>query len=401
MKLNNTPFQLTYCTNIHPGEDWEETFTQLQSHLPAVKKQFSPNDPFGVGLRLSDKASKELLEGNHFEEFKSWLTENDLYVFTMNGFPYGSFHRTVVKDDVHTPDWTTKDRLNYTTRLFNILNELLPADLKEGGISTSPLSYKYWHKSLDKVYEEATLNYAKIALHLYNIKKQTGKSMHLDLEPEPDGVLENTPEVIAYFDNWLIPKGSEFLAKELGLPKQECEEIIREHIQLCYDVCHYAIAFEEPAEVFAAMEKAKIKIGKIQISAALKAAFTKDTTANKEVLDVLKNFEESTYLHQVIEQNNQNELVQYRDLNKALENYKEGEEKEWRIHFHVPLFSDDYDLLKSTRSEIEKTLKFVQEKQGVNHLEIETYTWEVLPERFQKDIDESIVRELEWVKSQF
>ena len=401
MQIENTPFQLTYCTNIHPGEDWEDTFTQLKKHLPIVKQQFSPNSPLGVGLRLSDKASKKILIGNNFEEFKNWLSQNNLYVFTMNGFPFGSFHRTVVKDDVHTPDWTTQYRLDYTIRLFNILINLLPEDLNEGGISTSPLSYKYWHNSLNNVYEQATINYTKIALHLHNIKKQTGKSLHLDLEPEPDGVLENTPEVIDYFNKWLVPKGSEFLSKELSLPKEECEEIIREHIQLCYDVCHYAIAFEEPAEVFEAMKNAKIKIGKIQISAALKANFTESASANNKILTVLKKFEESTYLHQVIEKNNSNELIQFRDLNNALDNYKSDENKEWRIHFHVPLFSDDYDLLKSTRSEIEKTIQYIKNHSEVKHLEIETYTWEVLPESFQKDIDESIVRELEWVKSKF
>ena len=35
-----------------------------------------------------------------------------------------------------------------------------------------------------------------------------------------------------------------------------------------------------------------------------------------------------------------------------------------------------------------------------NHLEVETYTWEVLPEELRTRIDDSIGRELNWVLDQ-
>ena len=107
-------FHLTYCTNIHPGETWPEVWANLQHYLPQLKQAMSPDRPFGIGLRLADVASRDLLQGDCLAQFKTWLTAENLYVFTLNGFPYGSFHHQVVKDQVYAPDWTVSDRLEYT-----------------------------------------------------------------------------------------------------------------------------------------------------------------------------------------------------------------------------------------------------------------------------------------------
>src|ERR1700712_608711 len=116
---------LTYCTNIHAGESWSSHFENLRIHLPVIKEAVSPLHPFGIGLRLSDRASRDLSDENTLLEFQNWLHEHHCYVFTMNGFPYGGFHHTVVKDQVHQPDWLTQDRIDYTIRLANILSNLL------------------------------------------------------------------------------------------------------------------------------------------------------------------------------------------------------------------------------------------------------------------------------------
>src|SRR3990170_5982022 len=137
---------LTYCTNIHAGESWSDHFAALQQNIPGIKKRISANRSLGIGLRLSHQASLQLQEKEALKGFQDWLKQEDCYVFTMNGFPYGGFHHTKVKDQVHAPDWTTPERVSYTIRLFNILAELLPDEM-EGGVSTSPLSYKYWHSA--------------------------------------------------------------------------------------------------------------------------------------------------------------------------------------------------------------------------------------------------------------
>src|SRR5690554_4375844 len=94
-------FHLTYCTNIHPGESWKETFQNLQFHIPKIKQELSPNGSLGIGLRLSNEASLALVEKAKLHEFKVWLSANRAYTFTFNGFPYRGFHRQVVKDQVH------------------------------------------------------------------------------------------------------------------------------------------------------------------------------------------------------------------------------------------------------------------------------------------------------------
>ena len=137
--------QLTYCTNVHPGSNWDTTFKSIERHVPEIKKEVCSHRPFGLGLRLSNIASEELGIEGKLLQFKKWLDDQGVYVFTMNGFPYGNFHNERVKDDVHTPDWTKVERLTYTKRLFDQLLILLPEGLS-GGISTSPISYKYWHK---------------------------------------------------------------------------------------------------------------------------------------------------------------------------------------------------------------------------------------------------------------
>ena len=124
--LINNKYQVTYCTNIHPGQNWESTFRSLKEYVPDIKEKVAPDAPFGLGLRLSNTASEELDQENNLSLFKEWLTEKDVYVFTMNGFPYGNFHDERVKENVHAPDWTTKERLSYTKRLFRQLARLIP-----------------------------------------------------------------------------------------------------------------------------------------------------------------------------------------------------------------------------------------------------------------------------------
>jgi hypothetical protein len=144
MKLPGTPaVDLTYCTNVHPGETWEETFASLQRYLPAIKQRVSPDQPFGVGLRLSADAAETLGGPEHLDAFKAFLAQSQLYVFTINGFPYGRFHGGRVKESVYLPDWRDEARLVYSNRLADILAALLPErrDI-EGSISTVPGAFK-------------------------------------------------------------------------------------------------------------------------------------------------------------------------------------------------------------------------------------------------------------------
>lgn len=389
-------YHLSYCTNIHPGEDWSETFENIEKYVPEIASKVANGQPFGIGLRLSNLASEELGLGNSLKEFKSWLDKNKLYVYTMNGFPYGNFHREKVKDFVHHPDWTTDERVAYTIRLFKQLAYLLPAN-QSGSISTNPISYKYWHgeyeEDLDHIYSVSALNYAKVVVALFEIEKSTGKQLQLSIEPEPDGLMENSEEVVTYFNEYLVPIGCDFLVSELGIEIDEAEKLVYKHINVCYDVCHFSLAYEDPEYSFKKFKDAGIGIGKIQISAALKIIFNADEV--EETWETLALFNESTYLHQVTEKVG-NKVVTYTDLPVILDRSKEF--KEIRAHFHVPIFLERFGTLFSTQDQILKVLDYLKDHEVTRHLEVETYTWDVLPTELKSNLSNSIVRELLWMK---
>ncbi|WP_421944820.1 metabolite traffic protein EboE [Pedobacter sp.] len=387
MEINSA--HLTFCTNIYAGESWSAHFAVLEDSFPVLKAQLSPDKPMGIGLRLSNLASLELLKENHLEEFKQWLNKVGGYVFTMNGFPYGGFHHTRVKDQVHAPDWTTNERLVYTIRLFKILAELLPEQM-DGGISTSPLSYKPWFSNADErksATAAATENILMVAAELKNIKDRTGRILHLDIEPEPDGFLESGAEFINWYEQVLLKAG------KLN------SGIIKEHICLCYDVCHFAIGYEPHIEIIEELKEKGISIGKIQISAALKAKLPAQISERTEVFNALAGFDEPTYLHQVIAKQKDGTLIRYPDLSDALADKENTNAEEWRAHFHVPIFVEDMGMIQSTQTDIKAVLDYHKNKPFTNHLEVETYTWEVLPASLKAPLNDSIVRELQWVRN--
>ena len=232
---------------------------------------------------------------------------------------------------MHAPDWRSSERVDYTLRLFEILAKLLPQGM-DGGISTSPLSYRFWfsdNNELQKAMLMATENIIRTAENLIKIRKETGIKLHLDIEPEPDGILESGAEFIDWYENVLLPLAKETLPKLLHITEEETEKLIKEHICLCYDVCHFAIGYESHGEVLKQLSERGIRVGKIQISAALKADLPSE--------------------------------------------------------------------IQSTQSDILDVLKVQQEQPFTTHMEVETYTWEVLPESLKLPIDQSIIRELNWV----
>ncbi len=395
MRIKHHEAHLTYCSNIHPGESWSEVYSNLRQYVTKVRDAFDTK-PFGVGLRLSNQASLELLQEHQLEEFKEWLTQENLYVFTVNGFPYGAFHDEVVKDQVHTPDWTTTDRLDYTKRLFTILAALLPEG-QHGGVSTSPISYRYWHEDLESVKEEACEHLVDLIIFLHDFKVKKGKLLHLDMEPEPDGVLETSREFVDFFRQFICLYGVPKICRVIGCTLDEANEIVRNHFRICYDVCHFAVGFEKSKDAVQELLDEGIKIGRIQISAAMSTGFQKEEKERKQSVKELKKFDEPVYLHQAVAKAKDGELVRYGDLEPAVEEWGSFGAGELRTHFHVPVFTQDYGTLTSTQSDIKDVLALWKEQNFTDHLEVETYTWKVLPDDMQLDIVTSIVRELKWV----
>jgi hypothetical protein len=236
----------------------------------------------------------------------------------------------------------------------------------------------------------------KVAAELNIIKQKTGVKLHLDIEPEPDGILETGREFIEWFEQHLLPQGISFFEKEYQIPAIESQQLIRDHVNLCYDVCHFAIGYEPHELIINELAEKGIKVGKIQISAALKAEFDASYTNKQAILAEFEKFNESTYLHQVIARLADGELLRYPDLPQALTATDDA--REWRAHFHVPVFLENFGLLQSTQADIIKVLAIQTTTPFTNHLEVETYTWGVLPDALKIPLTQSIIRELEWVK---
>lgn len=400
MIVNNT--KVTYCTNIHKGENWEEHFLEIKKHVPSIREKLLRNEEsFCLGLRLSAKAAKELSDESKLLEFQNWLNQNNILILTMNGFPYGDFHLNTVKDHVHSPDWTTEDRVDYTCTLFDLLAKLKPIG-NSAGISTSPLSYRHWYNSKEGRYEDmlnvCTQNILRVADYLYSICKEKGHVLHLDIEPEPDGVLETVAEFIEWYTDYLLPQGYKYFAKKYDLSKQKTEELLKKHIQLCYDICHVALGFEEQRIVIRNLRNNGIEIGKVQVSSALKIDFSNtNTTDRMRIRKILQQFDEPIYLHQVVSKGENGKLKRYRDLNEALVQIENENHREWRAHFHVPIFYTSLDLIDTTQKSILELLDIHRNASVSDLFEIETYTWEVLPKKMQSAIDASIERELKWL----
>ena len=395
MKLS--PYHLTYCTNVHAGADWETMFANLRTYAPRVKAAVSPDAPFGLGLWLSNVASEELKDLGRVRRCKEWMKEEGLYLFTLNGFPYGTFHDTAVKDQVYAPDWTTRARVDYTKRLFDQLAFLLPEQQDvSGGVSTCPISYRHWfltESSKEEAMREATVHFIEIVEHLHHLAEVTGHVMHLDIEPEPDGILENSDEIVAYFTDYLLPIGVPHLTEKYGWSAAEAEGAILRHLQVCYDVCHFALAFEDPAVTFAKFDRHGIRTGKIQVSSALKILL--NGTDDQAIWDDLERFVEPTYLHQVTQMID-GRVHTFPDLPKALAARPDA--RELRAHFHVPIFLREFGRLRATQDQILSVLKYLEGHNVTEHLEVETYTWDVLPAEYKEDLTTSISREMLWFR---
>jgi sugar phosphate isomerase/epimerase len=397
-------FHLTYCTNIHAGDGWDEVHANLRRFAPALKRRLSPDRPLGLGLRLSARDARELLDGGRLAEFRSFLDAEGLYVALINGFPHGSFHGTVVKADVYAPDWRTDERVRYTLDLVGILEALLPKDV-DGGISTSPLSYKPWVATPEaRRWDTLVRNVVRVTDRLVRVRRDSGRFIHLDVEPEPDCLIEHSDEFIDFVDRRLLPDGGPMLAASLGCDDAEARAHLRDHVRICFDCCHFAVEYEDPAAALSRLHDAGIAVGRVQLSSALKVTFPADDQQAIALVERLRRFADSTYLHQVIERRNGQPLRHFPDLGDALDDAKSGRPSagtEWRIHFHVPLFTAAYDGLGSTQEYVGAVLELAERTRFARHFEIETYTWDVLPEGLKIDLLDSIGREYEWVLHRF
>ena len=396
MRAHSPTVHLSYCTNIHPGESWPEVRANLERYLVPVRERVAPGRPFGVGLRLSAESARTLATPEALDELRAFLSAHDLYVFTINGFPYGPFHGRPVKEQVYLPDWLDPERLAYTDQLADILAALLPEGV-EGTISTVPGAFApRVHGEADQArMAQALLDHVA---HLVRLRATTGRRVALALEPEPCCFLETIAQAVDFFERYLFSAAAvEWVSSSTGLTRVAAATAIREHLGVCLDACHMAVEFEEPAKVLEALRAAEIRVPKVQVTAGLRVVLRDGDDAT---LDALGAFADDVYLHQVVERRADGRLIRHLDLPQALAAAHAGKgqgTREWRVHFHVPVFRERYGAFEGTQEYVAELLRLVREGDVSEHFEVETYTWDVLPEEFRREgIVAGIAREVEW-----
>lgn len=397
MYLGDHLGHLTYSTLVHPGDTWAEMRQSLATYAPAVKKNVSPNAPFGLSLRLSN-ASAETLAGDPDERarLKAFLAAEDLYVYTVNAFPYGPFKGRRVMEQVYEPDWATDDRTRYTMAVADILADIAAPGI-EPAIQTAPLAFRP-NVSGPAYVTELTNNLLRVVAHLIDVEQRTGRRVKVALEPEPFCFLETTEETVSYFQQHIYSsEGTARLASLTGLPASQLHGLVRRHLGVVFDICHQSVQFEDISTALGQLVSAGIPIFKLQEAAAL---WVPEVTP--ETVRELERFTDTIYLSQTTERRD-GELRRFLNLSDAIEawNASPGGTREWRTHFHVPVFLDDLGAFRTTRFGIEDALRVHVATPLSDHLEIETYTWDVLPAHLKTgDITEYVTREIEWVRDQ-
>jgi sugar phosphate isomerase/epimerase len=379
MRLDRLPgnVNLTYCTNIHAGESWSDIRASLDANVPAIKATVAPDRALGIGLRLSGEAAAKARQPDALAAFREQLAALGAYVFTINAFPFGPFHGVRVKEQVYLPDWRSAERVTFTADSAAVLAEILP-DGVEGSISTVPGAFKPNGRE-DGAVMVMTAKMIEAVGDLVSTERRTGKRIALALEPEPCCFLETVDESIAFFETVLLkPESLDLLAARIGVNRDGAETMLRRHLGICYDVCHGSVEYEDPVAALDRLLAAGISVPKVQLSAAMRIPLM-----TPELVDAVMRYDDGVYLHQTIVRGPAG-LTRYVDLPDAVAAFKEGRANgEWRIHCHVPLFLSDLGKIGSTRADLEAVLAAFRRKSRSSHLEVETYTWDVLPDHLR------------------
>lgn len=376
-----SPLPTAYCSNVHPARSAAGVEDALAEYTAPLRDRC--RRPVAPGLWLPRSVADELAQrSDAVASLARTLDHLGLTCHTLNAFPYGDFHSPRVKDNVYLPDWSHPDRAEYTLKCASVLARLLPTGV-EGSISTLPLGFK-GHDHQPAFLADCVRQLVRVAVELAGLADDTGFVIRLAVEPEPLCELETTPETVAFFQKlWQV-------AEQMGHA-----DAVRHHVGLCFDICHQAVEFEDVAGSVRAIDAAGIRINKVHISSALQLDHP---ATNPEGRDALRRYIEPRYLHQTFGRLPDGRLVHATDLTEEIL-FDTGSElmtaEVWRVHFHVPVDADRLGPLGTTRPMILEALTTVAELDYAPHLEVETYTWEVLPGADPVNLVDGLVRELD------
>ncbi|MBL8694041.1 MAG: metabolite traffic protein EboE [Planctomycetes bacterium] len=365
------PPTLTYCTNLLPAESAVEVLGVLGRLAMPLRTRLSLSE-LPIGLYLSDAATRDLSDPRALELFESRLAEMRVRIVTLNAFPFGGFHNSIVKENVFRPTWGEPPRREYTERAARLLARWIPRG-SVGSVSTHTGSHKSFGVDAESD-DRFSRAWIRTAIEMARLEEETGRRIVVSIEPEPHSRLETTKEVVHFFERlWLAPLRR--AAAEWSVNPSWLEAKVRRHIGVCFDVCHQAVEFEDCVAALARLRAAGIPIGKIQASVAPALA---EPAARPQALAELESFAEPRWLHQSFCRNRSGEIESRRDLPEALSDLAFLERaEELRTHFHIPVFLTSTGALATTREELERVLASCGPV--TDCVEIETYTMAAVP----------------------
>src|SRR3954463_9051225 len=174
MDLGKGLGHLTYSTLVHPGDTWDDMWTSLTTYVPQVQKRVCPNAPFGVSLRLSNASAATLVKSKpERDKLKKFLADNNMYLYTVNAFPYGPFKNQIVKEQVYEPDWRSEERTQYTINVAEILADVAPEGTTPS-IQSPPLGFKP-RVTGPEVIDAFTEHVLRVTAHLVELHDRTGR----------------------------------------------------------------------------------------------------------------------------------------------------------------------------------------------------------------------------------
>jgi hypothetical protein len=363
---DGTVVHLSYCTNVHAAEDLAGIVTQFDTYALPVRLRLG-SAVLGLGLWLAAPVAAELAADPQARRWlKGALDERGLEVVTLNGFPYAAFQDPVVKYAVYRPDWTEPQRLRYTVNLATVLADLLPDDAVRGSVSTLPLAWRTpWTPERS---DACRRSLGLLARELAALESRTGRLIRIAVEPEPGCVVESTAQAVT-----------------------ELSDVDTRYIGVCLDLAHLACAWEEPAAALGRLREAGLPVVKTQVSAAL------ESTDPARDRDALGGYVEPRFLHQTRGWDG----LSADDLPEALGSTSSSP---WRVHYHVPLHADPVPPLRATTGVLTESLEVLLggSEAGCDHLDVETYTWNVLPPGSRPEtpaqLAAGIAAELAWAR---
>ncbi len=386
---------LGYCTNVHAGATLIEMIGNLAACSTSVRARYCPDRELPIGMWFMADVLQSIHQNRQGMDLIEFLWDHQLAPFTINGFPFGCFHDPVVKHQVYHPNWLDDRRVEYSK---NLPRPLRGVEMPGGELSISTLPIGWKHDIATSIVSVAVGNLWECVRSLARLSVDDVAVIHLDLEPEPGCFLETSSDVVSFFEQFVfeLHAGDAFI--------EDSTPIFRKHLRICHDICHAAVMFEDQREMLKRYDDAGIKIGKVQVSNAIRVDFDALSPPEKlEALAQLKSFEEDRYPHQTcIRDNATGAITFHEDLPLATAAAEQAGEPvgEWRVHFHVPVYLESFGLLGTTRDYIDDLLDLMPAHPEIHHFEVETYAWDVLPDELKREsLAEGIADELIWTRA--